>query len=208
MAHNSTQSDRLMGPQQWPLAGFWQVILTGEIQGRDSAGNVFISSTPTSLTLSIGGVVVGTAVGKANFAGYLPAAAGGRSWLVHRTVTITSAAAITPVIFITDAEVVAAGMTGAKAYLMSFVSKVNGVTAWATTATVKLQDTSAVDFVTVAVAAMTGNAVIFPQTANVTSENAYALGSGGTASKGMQLKGDANGTGSDYTVTVSILYKV
>ncbi len=38
------------------------------------------------------------------------------------------------------------------------------------------------DFVTFAVAAMTANAKLVPGTANVTLEDAYAEGSGGTAS--------------------------
>ena len=33
------------------------------------------------------------------------------------------------------------------------------------------------------------------------------LGSGGTAGKGIQLKGDANGTGSDYVVTINAYVK-
>lgn len=121
------------------------------------------------------------------------------------TATITSATAATPVIILPDSVVGA----GRKVYVTDIVSKVNGGTPWATTATVKLQDTnsSAVDFVTVAVAAMTANAVIHPTTANVTIENAYALGTGGTAAKGLQLKGNANGTGSPYTVTVTGIIK-
>jgi len=117
------------------------------------------------------------------------------------TATITSAAAATPVILVPESVVGAAR----KVYVTDIVSKVNGATGWATTATVKLQDTnsSAVDFMTVAVAAMTGNAVIHPSTANVTIENAYALGTGGTAGKGLQLKGNANGTGNNYVVTVT-----
>ena len=118
---------------------------------------------------------------------------------------ITSAAAATPVVLIPESVVGA----GRKVYVTSFVSKVNGATLWATTANVKLQDTntSAVDFATVAVAALTANAVVHPATANVTLADAYALGTGGTAGKGLQLKGNANGTGSTYVVTVSGVIK-
>lgn len=134
---------------------------------------------------------------------FLKSSAAEQIALVRRTVTITSAAAVTPVSILTDAEVAAFGAT-AKVFLSGFVSKVNGATVWATTATVKIQDTNGtpVDFVTVDVAAMTANAVILPGTASVTLENAFTLGTGGTAGKGLQIKGDANGTGSNYVVTV------
>lgn len=114
------------------------------------------------------------------------------------TVTITSAAAATAVTILSDARV----GPGRKVYLTGFLSKVHGSTVWATTATVTVQDSSAVAFITVAVAAMTANAVIGNLTANVTLGDAYVLGSGGTAGKGLQVVGDANGTGSDYVLTV------
>lgn len=118
----------------------------------------------------------------------------------HETVTITSAAAATAVSIIPAARV----GSGRKVYLQGFVGRVNGTTGWGTTATVKIQDTnaSAVDYVTFAVAALTNQARVFPGTANVTSENAFSRGEAGTAGYGLQLKGDANGTGSDFIVTV------
>lgn len=118
----------------------------------------------------------------------------------HKTVTITSAAAATAVEIIPSSDLEA----DEKIYLQGFIAKVNGGTLWATTATVKIQDNNGtpVDFVTIAVAALTGNAVVIPATANVTLEDAYAIGTGGTAGKGLQLKGNANGTGSDLKVTV------
>ena len=51
-------------------------------------------------------------------------------------------------------------------------------------------------------APLTNAARVVPGTANVTLEDAFAKGSGGTPGKGLQLKGDANGTGSDLIVTV------
>jgi hypothetical protein len=118
----------------------------------------------------------------------------------HETVTLSSAAAATAVSILSDARV----GSERKVFVQGFVMKVDGVTAWATTANVKLQDTnaSAVDFVTALVAALTGNAVVVPGTANVTLEDAYSEGSGGTTGKGLQVKGNANGTGSDLKVTV------
>lgn len=131
----------------------------------------------------------------------IPLALDDETIFFHKTAQITSAAAATAVPVLADSEV----PTGKKVYVQGYISKVDGATDWATTATVKLQDTNGtpVDFVTFAVAAMTGNAIIGPWvSSNVTREDAYTEGSGGTASKGLQLKGDANGTGSTFKVTV------
>jgi hypothetical protein len=116
------------------------------------------------------------------------------------TATITSAAAATPVELLADSAVPA----GKKVYVTGFHAKVNGGTLWATTATVKIQDTNVipVDFFTMAVAALTANAEVRPGTANITSEAAYLLGTAGTIAKGLRLLGNANGTGSDLVVTV------
>lgn len=116
------------------------------------------------------------------------------------TATIASAAAATAVPLLPASMV----PSGKKVYLLGFIARVNGATGWGTTATVKVQDTNGtpVDFVTMAVAALTNAARVVPGTANVTLEDAFAKGSGGTAGKGLQLKGDANGTGSDLIVTV------
>jgi hypothetical protein len=117
-----------------------------------------------------------------------------------RTVQLTSAAAATAVNIVADTEV----PVGYKIYLDDVVTKVGGGTNWATTATVKVQDTNGtpVDFVTYAVAALTGNAFVALPTANVTVENALCLQTGGTVNKGLQVVGNANGTGSTLTVTV------
>ena len=82
----------------------------------------------------------------------------------RKTVTITSAAAATPVTILADASV----PTGKKAYVTGVLGKVNGATVWATTATVVIQDSAAVAGVTYAVAGMTGNALLGLTTANVT----------------------------------------
>lgn len=117
-----------------------------------------------------------------------------------RTCTITSAAADTAVTCLTDAQV----GSGKKAYLAGWHAKVNGATAWATVATCQIKDTAAVavPMVTMAVAALTSNAFVADHSANVTQESAYALGSGTTASKGLQLQCDATGTGSNLVVTL------
>jgi hypothetical protein len=122
-----------------------------------------------------------------------------------RTVTLPSATAATPVSVIADAEVPA----GYTPFVTDFLGRVNGTTAWATTATVKLQDTNGtpVDFATIAVAALTSQARLVKGTANVTLEDAMSLGTGGTASKGIQVKANANGTGSDLVLTVAGFYR-
>jgi len=119
----------------------------------------------------------------------------------HETVTLTSAAAATAVNIIPDARV----GPSRKVYVMGWVSKVSGATNWATTATITIEDTSAVAFSTITVNAATtnGNVVAGPfSNSNVALNDPMAIGSGGTAAKGLQLKGDANGTGSDLKVTV------
>lgn len=120
----------------------------------------------------------------------------------YQTATLTSAAAATAVNVIPDAQV----GSGRKVYLWGYVSKVDGATNWATTANIKIQDTngSAVDFVTITVNAATtnGNVETVVGMSNVAMEDAYSEGSGGTAGKGLQIVGDANGTGSDMKITV------
>lgn len=122
--------------------------------------------------------------------------------LVMESATLTSAAAATAVNIIPDARV----GTGRKFYMTGYISRVNGATNWATTANIKIQDTNGtpVDFITIAVnaASTNGNIRTVPGNAQVTLENAFANGTGGTAGKGIQVKGDANGTGSDMIVTV------
>lgn len=119
--------------------------------------------------------------------------------------TITSAAAATAVVLLPEASVPA----GKKVYVTGFSAKVNGATLWGTTATVKIQDTNGtpVDFATLAVAGLTANAFLGPYTANVTAEAAFSTFTGGTAAKGLQLKGNANGTGSPLVVTVTGIIK-
>lgn len=116
------------------------------------------------------------------------------------TGTLTASAAATPVVLIPDSDVPA----GFKVFVTSFLARVNGATNWATTANVKIQDTNAtpVDFVTMLVAALTGNARVLPGSANTTLEDAMSLMTGGTTGRGLQVRGNANGTGSDLVVTV------
>lgn len=118
----------------------------------------------------------------------------------HVTGTLTSAAAATAVNLLPAASVPA----GRKVYVTGFTAFVNGATDWATTASVKIQDThtTPVDFITLTASALDGSEVHHIGSDSVTVEAAVKSGTGGTAAKGLQVKGDANGTGSDLIVTV------
>ncbi len=118
----------------------------------------------------------------------------------QRSCTITSAAAATAVHCLAASDVPSNG----KVYVSGFFAKINGATPWATTATCALQDTAAspVAVATIAVAAMTNAAFITPVTSNVTLATTYSLGTGVTQAKGLDIKCNAVGTGSDMVVTV------
>lgn len=146
-------------------------------------------------TQKLSGVATPTASTDAATKGYVDAL----EIFFTRTCTITSAAAATPVTCLSD------GAVGSKtAYLMGWRAVVNGATAWATTATCSIKDSSglAVPFVDVPVAALTGNAFVADHTAGLTQSAAYALNQGSTPSRGLVLVCDANGTGSDLVVTM------
>ncbi len=115
-----------------------------------------------------------------------------------RTCTITSAAAATPVNCLSAADVPLL----ASVHLLRFYAYVNGATPWATTATCTLRDTASIGFATFAVAGMTANAFLTDTTANVTLADAYRRNLGGSADKGIEIACNANGTGSDFVVTV------
>ena len=116
------------------------------------------------------------------------------------TGTLTSSAAATPVVLL-PASMVPAGF---RVVPIAVFMRVDGGTAWATTANVKVQDTNdtPVDFVTVQVSALGANARVNIASANVTIEDAVLLGTGGTPGRGVQVRGNANGTGSDLRVRV------
>ena len=124
------------------------------------------------------------------------AALGGRFF--KKTATLSSAAAATPVHVLTDAEVGA----GKKAYVSQVFFSVDGGTNWATTATISLRDTAGSPVVgcTVATSALTGNAMV--QLADATLLAPIADGVGFTTAKGLDIVGNANGTGSNLLVTV------
>lgn len=124
--------------------------------------------------------------------------------IVPFSATISSAGATAAVTVVPDAAVEGTQ----KCYLLpGWIAKVSSTVAWTTAQTVKLQDTNGtpVDFVTMTTAALTSGALVNDRVSNITSENAYVQGTGGTPGKGVQLKGDAAMTGSPLVVTGQIL---
>lgn len=160
--------------------------------GQIAIGNG--TNTPTLATLTPGNfVTITNAPGVITIGLNLPIIP------FHSTAILSSAAAATAVNLVANAS-----LSGSqKLYVTGFIVRVNGATAWATVATVKLQDTNGtpIDFITIAAAGLTANATLVLGSGNVTIEAAVALGSGGNLLRGLQVKGDVNGTGSDLYVT-------
>lgn len=109
-----------------------------------------------------------------------------------------SANATTALTLLADSAVPA----GKRAYISTFVVRVNGTNAWSTNSTLTIQDSAANAFATVAATALTSNATVLPSTSGVTLGAPVYLGTGGNVTKGIQLLGTGNATGSDAVVTV------
>lgn len=169
--------------------GYYKV---GQLKTVKDSGGVIVFTKFEKADIVATDVATLQAVVEAN------AALGGRFF--KKTATLTSAAAATPVHLLTDAEVGA----GKKVYVSKIYYSVDGETKWATTATVTLQDTATSPVVgaTVAVAGLTANAMIDEGDTNVTLAEPIADGDGFTTAKGLDIAGNANGTGSDLIVTV------
>lgn len=176
-----------------------RILPSSDNEGYWDLGTVLLNPTPGATAHAIAGWVV-TVAGVQSAATFTPFYSGNGSQAFSVSGTLTSAAAGTAVHLIADALVGAAK----KCYIAGFRAKVNGATPWATTATVSIQDTagSPVSFVDIAVAAMTANALIIEPSSNITLNDPFILGTGGTAAKGIDVKGNANGTGSDLVVTI------
>lgn len=121
----------------------------------------------------------------------------------RKTVTLTAAAAATPVEIVADSSVA----TLEKVYITSILATVNGATDWAddTGTQVVIQDNAVapVAGITVAKTALTGNAVFGLIATGVTLAAPVLLGSGFTADYGISIAADDNFTaGSDLVVTV------
>ena len=96
---------------------------------------------------------------------------------------------------------------GKKAYLTSFTAKVNGMTAWGTVTNCMLEDTAGNPYVTIPVSSLPGNAFLGPFSVGLTFDDRFSLGTGGTAAKGLEVKCDANGTGSDLVFVLQGVVK-
>lgn len=73
------------------------------------------------------------------------------------------------------------------AFVTGFVARVNGATAWTGQTALVIEDSAGVDFFSIAQAALTNAAELRPGSTNVTSASPYYLGTGGTATKGIQV---------------------
>lgn len=121
-----------------------------------------------------------------------------------RRVILTSAAAATALTIITNEEV----PDGYRVYLHGLTARVNGATAWATTATVivRTKASSPTTLVTLAVADLTANQFVAMPIADGAITSAWGAeaekGEFADSGYGIEVKGDANGTGSDLYVRV------
>jgi hypothetical protein len=121
----------------------------------------------------------------------------------RKTVTLTSAAATTPVEIIADTAVAA----GQCVYINSLYANVNGGDAWVGDGTVvTIADTAAspVAAITFAKAQLTANAQLMFGSTGVTLGDGIKDGTGMTEAKGMTIVGDGEFTaGSDLIVTIT-----
>ena len=132
----------------------------------------------------------------------------------HNTVTLTSAAATTPVNIVPDSDVT----EDRKLYMVGFTTYVDGSTAWTGASNhVSIQGTDSVEFVRIKKAGLGANNITSlagnlngvndgtdAATSNINFSNTspFLKGEGGTANKGLQVKADDTAAGSDLYVTV------
>lgn len=162
--------------------------------GGYGIGNAAITSS--DVTTALGFTPIGSVTTALGFE------VGDYRWI---RVTLTSAAANTAVPIITNAQV------GSKsAYLISFVGKVNGGTAWTAGAggmtKIEILDTAGNNlFMGITLANLTGNADFAPGMTNVGHGDAYRLRTGTPAGLGMHLVADGTATaGSNLLITALI----
>lgn len=171
MAAGSVPSTRTITTTA-PLAG-----------GGDLSANRVLSLTLASVTPGLSVVGGGLAVSERAFS---------------RSCTLSSAAAQTPVVCLSDADVGA----GKVAYLTHWRVKVNGATPWVGPTGAVIKDTAGNAFVTIPVGELLGNAFIDDAGATVVLANPYALGTGTASGKGIQVVADMSGAGSDLVLTI------
>lgn len=155
-------------------------VLSGTVTGTYTIGG---TATVQANTLTVGGA---------------PAEA-----VFYRTCTLTSAAAAIPVTCLFDADV----PMGKKAYLTNFTAKVNGGTAWSTVTSCTVEDTASNPYVTLPVSELASNVYLGLFSGSLTFDDRLTLGTGGTAAKGIRVKCDVNGTGSDLVFVLQGVVK-
>lgn len=161
---------------------------TGRITAATNGGFVGSSTSPNgSITSAISGnnIALDLALGTP----------------FYSTAVLTSAAGATPIILVPDTAV----PSGKKCFLQGFFATVSGGTAWATVTTVSIQDTNGTptNFITIPVASLTANVFLgIWSGAAITVNASVSTQTGGTVQKGLQVKADVNGTGSNLVVTV------
>lgn len=95
---------------------------------------------------------------------------------------------------------------GLKVFIDNFRLVVNGSTAWSggTLTKLTIKDSGGKDMIDVAIAALTGNALLVPGSADVTELDPYLLNEGTDAGEGIQIVGDnAAGAGDDVYVSIT-----
>lgn len=120
---------------------------------------------------------------------------------------LPSATAGSPVTLVPDFST--GPLAGRQVYLTDFIARVDGSTPWATTTAVSIKDTNGtpVQFASIPASVLTANAVVQRQTSGITLADALTRATGGTASKGLVIQGDVNGTGSNLIVSGWGYYK-
>jgi hypothetical protein len=168
----------------------------------DKQAEMINSALPANQAVQLG-TEVQTMVAQATVqAGLAAASALSAAMQFSKKVDLTAAAAATPVEILSDAAV----GVGKKVYITNLLLSVGGATAWTdvTATVVTIQDTAAVNAVSVAKAQLTSQAQLGLLSAGVTLATPIRTGVGLTASKGITVKGDANfAAGSTITVTVT-----
>jgi hypothetical protein len=121
--------------------------------------------------------------------------------------TLSSASAATPVTLVPDFPT--GLLAGRRIYLTDFLARVDGATAWAGATSIFIQDTNGtpVSFATIPTSILTANTYAERTSAGVTLNDAITRATGGTASKGLQVVADTNGTGSNLIVSGWGYYK-
>ena len=171
------------------------LFLCRTVSGGFGTGSIVTSGDVTS---ALGFTPIGSIT---TALGYTP---GDYRWI---RASLTSAAANTPVVFVSDVDV------GSKsAFLISFVGKVHGSTAWTAGAggmtKVEVLDTTGLNlFIGIVLGNLTGNADFSPGMATVGNGDAYRTRAGTPAGRGLHIVADGTATAGS-TIQFTALIKI